>query len=546
MDRSKHLKRLKTQVFDCLIIGGGASGTGCALDSTLRGYTTALIEKEDFAAATSSKSTKLIHGGVRYLEQAFKNLDLAQLNQVRHGLSERHTLLRNAPHLAQALPLLTPVFGWFEGLYYSLGLNLYDFFATEEDLLPDSEWLDKEESLARMPILSDKVEGAVLYYDGQFNDARYNLALAQSAAQAGATLANHISLSHFEHHKDGRIKAAIVEDHITQETFRIQAKAFINCTGAFADQIRQKANPKLVARVRPSKGVHLVVDKELIDAHTALLIPKTKDGRIVFAVPFHNKVIIGTTDDQYTALAVEPSLEAQEVQFLLDSIAPYLKQPIQSSDISAGFGGLRPLIAAEDRENTKALLRDHEVEYDQNSHLISLLGGKWTSYRLMAQDTIDGLSEHILKNDTPCSTDSHKLYGAQQSHAAAVKKQLATKDIAADIQQHLYHQYGDQVFHFLDFVTHNNLGLEKLHPTYAFLKAEVQYAARYEMAYSIRDFLARRIRLEILDWQAAIDVSTLVAQELAIVHGWTSEQTLQKAEKYQQLLKKFQQKIAFV
>jgi len=161
MDRSKHLKRLKTQVFDCLIIGGGASGTGCALDSTLRGYTTALIEKEDFAAATSSKSTKLIHGGVRYLEQAFKNLDLAQLNQVRHGLSERHTLLRNAPHLAQALPLLTPVFGWFEGLYYSLGLNLYDFVATEEDLLPDSEWVEKEESLARMPVLSDKVEGAV-------------------------------------------------------------------------------------------------------------------------------------------------------------------------------------------------------------------------------------------------------------------------------------------------------------------------------------------------------------------------------------------------
>ncbi|MEZ4983427.1 MAG: FAD-dependent oxidoreductase [Saprospiraceae bacterium] len=232
-NRSEQIAQLKNQAFDCLIIGGGASGAGCALDSTLRGYKTALIDKADFAAATSSRSTKLIHGGVRYLEQAITRLDFGQLAQVRHGLKERHLLLKNAPHLAQPLPLITPVFSWLEGLYFMIGLKLYGWFADQKDTLPASEWLGKKELFKRMPRLSRRIHSGVLYYDGQLDDARYCLSILQTAANAGASLANYTELEGFEKNNDGKIEAVRVRDMQTGECFTIRAKVIINCTLAF-------------------------------------------------------------------------------------------------------------------------------------------------------------------------------------------------------------------------------------------------------------------------------------------------------------------------
>ncbi|MEL6656455.1 MAG: FAD-dependent oxidoreductase, partial [Bacteroidota bacterium] len=238
MKRSDQLEQLRTEEFDCLVIGGGASGAGSALDSVLRGYKTALVEKTDFAAETSSKSTKLIHGGVRYLEQAFKNFDFAQLTQVRHGLEERHTVLKNAPHLARPLALITPVFSWIEGLYFTIGLTIYGWFASGKDTLPGSRWLSKREVKERLPRISNRIHSAVLYYDGQLDDARYCLAIAQTAAAKGATVANHVEITGFEHNEEGRLVAALAKDLRTGEELKIRAKVFINCTGPFADHIR--------------------------------------------------------------------------------------------------------------------------------------------------------------------------------------------------------------------------------------------------------------------------------------------------------------------
>ena len=319
MNRSEHIERATNSDFDLCIIGGGASGAGCALDAALRGLKVCLIEKEDFAAATSSKSTKLIHGGVRYLEQAFKNLDFAQLKQVRHGLEERHTVLANAPHLARPLALITPVFSWIEGLYFSIGLKIYAWFASNKDTLPPSRWLSKRETLARIPTLNRKMHSSIMYYDGQLDDARYTLALIQSAVEAGATVVNHLEVIGFEQAVGGTLEAVLLNDRLAndvgKQSLRVSSHLFLNCTGPYADPIRLMANPKMAARIRPSKGVHVVLPYHVLNSDDALLIPKTPDGRVVFAIPFAHQLMLGTTDNDYTSIEQEPVLEATEVNF---------------------------------------------------------------------------------------------------------------------------------------------------------------------------------------------------------------------------------------
>jgi glycerol-3-phosphate dehydrogenase len=317
MNRIENLHRLKTEQFDVVIIGAGASGAGCALDAALRGLKVALIDKTDFAAETSSKSTKLIHGGVRYLEQAFKNFDFAQLKQVKHGLAERHTVLSNAPHLARPLGLITPVFTWIEGLYFTIGLKIYGFFASKNDILPKSQWLSKKEVLRRMPTINPKMHSAILYYDGQLDDARYCVALVQSASELGTAVANHIEAHNFQKNSAGKLTAINVTDTLTGDDFIINARFFINCTGPQADRVRLAANPTLSKRLIPSKGVHLVLPFETLNSQDAMLIPKTPDGRVVFAIPFEGKTLLGTTDDAYGNPQIEATLDAKEVDFLL-------------------------------------------------------------------------------------------------------------------------------------------------------------------------------------------------------------------------------------
>jgi glycerol-3-phosphate dehydrogenase len=538
MNRDSNLIRLQTEEFDVCIIGGGASGAGCALDARLRGLTVALIEKEDFAAETSSKSTKLIHGGVRYLEQAFKNFDFAQLKQVRHGLEERHTVLANAPHLARPLALMTPVFSWIEGAYFTIGLMLYGWFA-KNDALPKSKWLSKKDMVERIPTLAKNIHSAVMYYDGQLDDARYCLAIAHSAEEAGAAMANHAQVVDFKHNKENVLTAATVKDLITNTTFDVKAKLFINCTGATADTIRLMANPSVKRRIRPSKGVHIILPYNVLNSNSALLIPKTPDGRVVFALPFEGELMVGTTDDDYTKLDQEPILNGKEIDYILETLAPYMAEKVEKHQVKAGFGGLRPLIVADDRASTKNLVRDHEVEIDDKTQLISLLGGKWTTYRLMAKDTIDD-AEQILKGAvSACTTDKHVLVGGVGYTPNGYLELAKKSNLDNDALKHLTDKYGSRAIKLIFLINQNPELGERLTPQYPHLKAEVVYTAQSEMACTVRDFMARRTRLEIMDWQTAHAITPEVARLLGETLNWSDVAIEKTATEYRALLTKF-------
>lgn len=537
MNRTQNIERIKNEEFDICIIGGGASGAGCALDASLRGLKVALIEKNDFAAETSSKSTKLIHGGVRYLEQAFKNLDFGQLRQVRHGLEERHIVIKNAPHLAHPLALITPVFSWIEGMYFTIGLTIYGFFA-KNDTMPKAKWLSKKQTFERIPTLTPKLHSSVMYYDGQLDDARYCLGLAHSADQQGVAVVNHAEVVSFGKDATGKIISADIKDLLDNTALTIKSKLFINCTGPFSDGIRLLANSTLEKRIRPSKGVHIMLPADVLKSKDAMLIPKTKDGRVVFVIPFEGEVMVGTTDDEYKDLKKEPILESQEIDFLLDTLRPYMANVPERSAIKSGFGGLRPLIASSGSKATKKLVRDHEVEHDDTSNLVSLLGGKWTTYRLMAKDTIDDACK-LLGVDTPCTTDQHYLVGGENYHFEDWQNIQQEYRLDADICQHLLQKYGTQAREIL-----KHIATERLHPKYPFIKAEVIYTVQEEMACSLRDFFARRIRMELLDWQATYDTVPKVADLMSEQLHWTAEQKQIHIEEYQSLLKGFMQSAA--
>ncbi|TKT90918.1 glycerol-3-phosphate dehydrogenase/oxidase [Dyadobacter frigoris] len=538
MNRNESLLRLKNEHFDICIIGAGASGAGCALDAVLRGYKVALIDRKDFASETSSRSTKLIHGGVRYLEQAFKNLDFAQLKQVRHGLEERHIVLNNAPHLARPLALMTPVNSWIEGLYFSIGLRMYDWFATN-DSLPKSKWLKKEEVLAKMPTLNrSKLHSAVMYYDGQLDDARYCLALSTSASEAGAAVANYIEVSGFEKSQDGKLNGVQVRDTQSEEEFTINTKIVINCTGPFSDKIRHFANSALQSRIRPSKGVHVVLPYEVLNSENAMLIPKTPDGRVVFAIPFEGSMLLGTTDTDSQDIVNEPVLNKKEVDYLVNTLNPYLDKEIDISKIKAGYGGLRPLLSADPHKSTKTLLRDHEIEIDKVSGLVSLLGGKWTTYRLMAKDTIDQ-ADLIFGKSNECKTADHLLTGGANFDYNSWKFLVKDFNLPEDVSKHLVSKYGSRASEIGKLVRDNPALNEKLDSNYPYIKAEIIYSVRKEMAITPRDILARRIRLEITDWYTTLkclpEVADLMGEEL----GWSSTLKEKNILEYSQEIKQF-------
>ncbi len=535
MNRTKNRERLRQETFDICVIGAGASGAGAALDAALRGYRVALIDKGDIAGETSSRSTKLIHGGVRYLEQAIKKLDLAQLRQVRHGLAERRTVIRNAPHLAHPLALLTPVFSWFEGMYITIGLMMYDFFAGH-DAFPKGRWLNKAQALEKMPTLTPQMNSAVLYYDGQFNDARYALALAHSADEAGAAVTNYVAVTDFGQ-ENGQLKTAVVQDQLTGETFTIKADLFLNCTGPYADSVRLLANPNLDPRIRPSKGVHIVLPRETLNSECAMLIPKTADGRVVFAIPFGDKVFVGTTDDDYSDLKYEPVLEPAEVDYLLETLQPYLARTPDRSEIQAGFGGIRPLIVSS-RANTKTLLRDHEVEYDPISGLLSLLGGKWTTYRLMAQDAIDRAGE-LLNKSVHSRTETHYLVGGENYHFEDWLMLQSRYGLPTDVCQHLMQTYGNRAERVAQLTQKQPDLAQKLTTSQPFIKAEVVYQVREEMAMTLRDVMARRWRLELADWSLTARLAPQVGDLMATELDWSNEHCREQVQVYQGLLTSF-------
>lgn len=543
MNRKENIRQLQNEEFDVCIIGGGASGAGAALDAATRGLKVALIERNDFAAETSSRSTKLIHGGVRYLEQAFKNLDFGQLKQVKHGLEERFYVLRNAPHLAHPLALMTPVFSAFEAAYFSAGLQLYGFFA-KNDSLPKAKWLSKKETFERIPNLSKKVHSSVLYYDGQLDDARYCLALSQSADKAGAATLNHAELVSFDKDVTGKVVAANVRSLLNEEeglSFKIKANIFINCTGPFSDAIRMMANDEEEVRITPAKGVHILIPKAFMPGKEAMLIPKTKDGRVVFVIPFENKVMVGTTDTPYEKLNEEPLLESEEIDYLLETMQPFFQEMPERKDILAGFGGLRPLISEKggSRNDTKSLLRDHAVEVDEKSGLISLLGGKWTTYRLMGQDVIDAACR-ALGVEKESKTKKHYLVGGEGYNPENYKALQHKFGIDEDIAQHVSSKYGTKADEVLALTASSSDLKNRLHPNYPFIEAEVIYTVTNEMAVTVRDFFARRTRFEFLDWKATKQATPKVSELMGNALSWTAEQTATNCKAYEELITEFQ------
>lgn len=529
MKRHENLNKLKNETFDICIIGAGASGAGVALDAVLRGYKVALIDSGDFCGETSSKSTKLIHGGVRYLEQAFKNFDFEQLNQVKHGLRERKFLYSNARYITKKLGIITPVFSAFEGFYYFIGLKLYGFFALK-DHFPSARWLTKKELLTESPNITTRAHSGVLYYDGQLDDTRFVVSLVKSAEKNGAALANYVELRSFEKDNQGKLLAAEVEDKLTNEKFSIKAKTFINCTGPFSDAIRLMANSEEEKRIVPSKGVHIIVPKKYFEGDKALLIPKTSDGRLIFVIPFRGNVMIGTTDTPYKNLNEEAKLNEEEARYLLETAAPYLSSVPEFGEIKGGFGGVRPLLLAKKRNenNTKALLRDHEVEWDEKSGLVSLLGGKWTTYRLMAEDTMNKVDE-VLGANNVCKTHEFKLDG----NDFEPEKLEGIEDV---LWERLVSYYGNHSKEVLEI----DLSEEKIHNAQPYLIAEIRYACRFEMAQTIRDFTARRIRWEILDWKSCYEATPKIAEIMAEELNWSEERKQKEIKEYQSLVKRFQ------
>ena len=546
MNRNEHLHRLRNEAFDLCIIGGGASGAGCALDAALRGLKVCLVEKTDFAAETSSRSTKLIHGGVRYLEQAFKKLDVAQLRQVRHGLEERHILLANAPHLAHPLPLLTPVFHRWEAWYYRIGLWLYDWFAARKDQLPKSRYLNRAETLRRSPGLTTRLRGAVCYYDGQLDDARYCLALVQSAAEAGAVVLNHATLTRFFHRENHELEAAEIRDELAagkgEAGIRVKARVFLNCTGPAADQLRQLANPRLPKRIQASKGAHIVLPASILPGNDALLIPKTADGRVVFAVPFDGHVLVGTTDEAFSEQDTEPLADGDDLRFLISTLKPYLARSISPTDVSAAFAGVRPLIKAGDSHATKRMLRDHEVEHDPESGLFSLMGGKWTTYRLMARDAVDAVCAS-LQHTSACRTADYKLAGATRYEPGIWREIQLVTGFDDNICRHLEWRYGDRAMQVVSLAVEDASLAQPLSPGWPFIAAEVVWAARHEMACTLRDMLARRVRLEIADWQAAEAVAEPVATLMARELGWDEARRQRETSLYRKQLADFRARL---
>jgi len=523
--RGEALRRIEGAAFDVCIVGGGATGAGCALDAQLRGLRTVLVEGADFASGSSSASTKMAHGGVRYLQEAVRALDFHQYRLVEQALRERARMLRNASYLARPIEFMIPCFGRFEQFYYTAGMKIYDWIAGKATLCP-SQSLSREEVLRRMPILkSEGLTGAVSYADGQFDDARYAIAILNTFADAGGDALNYARVVVFEKDTAGRLAAAVVEDQITRRRFPIRAGAFVNATGPASDFLRQRASPGAVQRMRPSKGVHLLFPLDGFSDAGALLVPKTEDGRVIFAIPWQRRLLVGTTDDEYQP-GDELLVTRAEIDYLLRQLNPYLSRPLDASQVVSGFAGIRPLIAAKNAVDTKQLVRDDEVEFDPHTGLISIMGGKWTTYRLMAERTIDRVQEFLGGPVTACLTRDYPLAG---SDGQWDRPPGLSSPSAASYLSSKYGTLAGEVLQLAD--VDSSLGqpiLDGLAP----IRAQVVYAVRREMAVTIEDVLARRIGLQWFSWRSAVQAAPVAARLMQRELGWSDAATLASIQQY--------------
>ncbi len=493
MKRSEMLNRVLTQpeVWSMIVIGGGATGVGVALDAAARGYRTLLLEKHDFGKGTSSRSTKLVHGGVRYLEQG--NISL-----VMEALKERGILRQNAPHLVSELRFIVPSYAWWEGPFYGIGLKLYQGLSGKYGF-GASQRLSKEETLQRLPnIKPDGLRGGVIYYDGQFDDSRLLINLVATAVEQGATMLNYAPVTGLTKDADGLVVGVSARDLESGRDFTARAKVIINATGPFTDSVRHLAEPEARPMIAPSQGAHIVLDKSFLPGDTAIMVPHTSDGRVMFAIPWHGHTLVGTTDTPIESASLEPVPLEHEIEFMLETAGLYLEKKPTKADILSAFAGIRPLVKSGDSKNTAALSRDHTIHIDQ-SGLVTVAGGKWTTYRNMAEDCVNQAAMLVRLAECNSVTRHLNIHGYYQN--AGRFGHLAV--------------YGADAPFIQDLIRHDPALGEPLHPALPICGAEVIWAAREEMARTVEDVLGRRTRALFLNARAAVLMAPRVAQLMA-------------------------------
>ena len=453
----------RQQPWDIAVIGGGATGMGVAVDAAARGLDVVLVEAHDFGKGTSSRSTKLVHGGVRYLEQG--NVPL-----VMSALKERGLMRQNAPHLVHDLAFVVPNYSWWEAPFYGIGLKLYDLLAGKYGF-GASKLLSKEETLERLPALEPEgLVGGVVYFDGQFDDSRLLIHLAMTAADHGATLLNYCPATGLMRDAEGYVNGLTARDEETGEELTIPARIVVNATGVFTDSIRRMADPAAETLVVTSQGIHLVFDRSFLKGDTALMVPRTSDGRVLFVIPWHEHAVAGTTDTPLDAPSLEPRPLDEEIEFILETAARYLTRPPTRADVLAVYVGLRPLVKGEGK--TSALSRDHVIHVD-TSGLLTITGGKWTTYRHMAEDCVDHAITLGKLRDEPCPTRNLRIHGYLRDSAA-----LGSLEV-----------YGSDAEAIRALAQDSPALAAQLHPDLPYIAAEVVWAARAEMARSVEDVL---------------------------------------------------------
>jgi glycerol-3-phosphate dehydrogenase len=517
--------------FDVCVIGAGAVGAACALDARLRGLNVVLFEAGDFAGATSSSATKIIHGGVRYLEEAIKDVDPKEYHVVVRALHERVRMLDNAPHLTRKLEFFVPSYSWLNVAYLDIGLKIYDWLAGSARISP-SKFVNREETLKLMPGLKqDGLIGAVEYSDGQFDDSRYNLALVETFDRNGGFALNYARVTSLTKDSAGKLSGAQVTDQLSKQNFSINAKVIVNATGPAADSVRRMAAPTISHRMRLSKGAHVLFPMELFPTDVAMLIPKTDDGRVLFAVPWRGRLLVGTTETE-----VQPSDELyvtkEDVDFMLGQLNKYLATPVTPNQIVAGFAGARPLVASDESESTKKIARDDVIEIEPASGLISIMGGKWTTHRAMAEDTINAVEKSLGKTPTECPTRHHVLYGSEDWTSAYWQELINIYQVAPDVAHHLSAKFGTAAPNILNLVKADATLGQRIVSGHPMIRAEVIYAVREELAATIEDVLARRLGVQFYSWRAAREAAPAAGAILGAELGWAPDQTKSAVDAY--------------
>lgn len=514
MTRSNLIDRASGGLFDVIVVGGGATGTGTAVDAASRGYSVLLLEQGDFAKGTSSRSTKLVHGGVRYLQQG--NISL-----VREALHERGLMYDNAPHLVSSLAFVVPRYKWWEGPFYGIGLKLYDLLAGKLNLEP-SRSLSPEATLAEIPNLESKgLEGGTEYHDGQFDDARMCIALARTAVDHGAIVINHAKVVSLQRDESDHICGVSFQDMETGERHAASGSVVVNATGVFANAVRTMEDPESLSVVEPSRGVHLVLDASFLQGDAAIMVPHTDDGRVLFVIPWHGRCLVGTTDAQAPEAVLEPRATSDEVDFILRNASRYLSRDPDRSDVLSVFAGLRPLVRHEGQA-TKRISREHEVLVSRGG-LVTIIGGKWTTYRRMAADVMDHAIDVSGLERRACRTESLRLHGWMD------------RDDPSLPAEDWLRVYGSDAAEVSRVCSEIDGGWEPLHERLPYPLGVVAYAVRQELARTVEDVLARRTRSLLLDARAASSCASRVAAVIAGELGRTAEWAESQAAEFREL-----------